>query len=143
MSRHLHLIRPDDDKLVTFSNHFGGGKGALISLPFPAEREDTLAHGDFSKWIVKNIDDCMKLAEDFGWGFTARMEDIILVTGRHLAKSWVNAISPATGINLLGTQVSFGVQASGSGVHFEERNVSGAVLKLGPTGEVGPYKTST
>jgi hypothetical protein len=112
----------------------------LVSLPFEAECADTVARGDFGKWMVKNIDDCMKLADDLGWGVT-RMEDIILVTGRHLAKSWVNvAFSESRG----GAQVSFGVRVTGaSSVHLEERNVNGAVLKLGPNGQVGFHANLT
>ena len=117
---------------MTFS--CSGRQGALLSLPFPAEREDTIAHGDFGKWIVKNIYECIKVAEDLGLG-VSRMEDIILVTGRHLARSWVNvAFSESQGR----ARVSFGVQVSGvSGVHLNERNMRGGELKLGPSGEVG------
>jgi hypothetical protein len=76
----------------------------------------------------------MRLAEDRGLGVN-RMEDIILVTGRHLARSWARAVfSESRG----GARVSFCVQVSGDSlVRLEERNVSGAQLKLGPNGEVG------
>jgi len=62
------------------------------------------------------------------------MEDIILVTGRHLARSWINvAFSESLG----GSQVSFKVRGSGdSNVHLEDRDVRGGELKLGPSGEV-------
>ena len=125
------MIRPDDDTQVTFS--CSARQGALLYLPFPAERKDTVALGDFGKWIVKNIYDCMKLAEERGLG-VSRMEDIILVTGRHLAKSWVRAVfSESRG----SAQASFCAQVSGdSVVHLEERTVSGAQLALGPNGEV-------
>lgn len=65
------------------------------------------------------------------------MEDIILVTGRHLAKSWINvAFSESRG----DAQVSFGVRVSGdSSVHLEERNGNGGELKVGPRGEVSFY----
>jgi len=127
-----HFIRPDDDAQVTVS--CSGRQGALLSLPFPAACEDTVAQGDFGKWLVKNIDCCMQVAEDLGLGVN-RMEDIILVTGRHLARSWVNVVfSESRG----GAQLSFVVQASGnSGVHLEERSATGGDLKLGPSGEVG------
>ena len=102
-------------------------------LPFPAEQEDTIALGDFGKWMVKNIDDCMRLAEERGLG-VSHMEDIILVTGRHLARSWARAIfSDSRG----DAQASFCVGVSGNSVvRLEERNVSGAQLKFGPNGEV-------
>ena len=126
-SRHLHLFRPDG---VTYS--CSGRRGALLWLPFPADHEETVAQGDFSKWIVKYIDDCFKTAEDLGCG-VSRMEDIVLVTGRHIARSW---ISVAFSESLGGSQASFKVQASGdSNVRLEEREVRGGELKLGPSGE--------
>jgi hypothetical protein len=108
----------------------------LLYLPFPAERQDTVALGDFGKWIVNHIYDCMRLAEERGLGVN-RMEDIILVTGRHLAKSWARAVFSET---RGGAEASFVAQASPSGspiVYLEERNVSGAQLEFGPSGEVG------
>jgi hypothetical protein len=125
-------VRPDNSTQVTFS--CSGRQGALLYLPFPAEREDTVALGDFGKWMINNIYNCMRLAEERGMGVN-HMEDIILVTGRHLARSWVRAIfSESRG----GAEVSFVAQASGSSaVHIEERNVSGAQLEFGPNGEVG------
>ena len=76
----------------------------------------------------------MRLAEERGLGVN-RMEDVILVTGRHLARSWARAIfSESRG----GAEVSFVAQVSGgSVVHLEERNVGGAQLEFGPSGEVG------
>jgi len=126
-----HFIRPDDNAQVTVS--CSGRQGALLSLPFPAACEDTVAQGDFGKWLVKNIDCCMKIAEDLGLGVN-RMEDIILVTGRHLARSWVNVVfSESRG----GAQLSFAVRTSGnSGVRLEGRSATGGDVKLGPSGEV-------
>jgi hypothetical protein len=128
-----NLIRLDDrdDTTVTFS--CSGNKGALLYLPFLAERQDTFARGDFAAWILENIDACFEVAMDLGYG-VGRREDIILVTGCHLAKSWVNvAFSEGRG----GSQVSFEVRVSGnSGVYFDERHASGRGLKLGPLGEV-------
>ena len=62
------------------------------------------------------------------------MGDIILVTGRHLAMSWVNVAFSGSD---RGALVSFKVQVIGDlRVDLEERDVSGAELKLGPRGEV-------
>ena len=129
-------MRPDDDTQVTFS--CSGKQGALLYLPSPAEQEDTVALGDFGRWIVQNIHDCMRLADERGLGIS-RMEDIILVTGRHLSKSWVRSVfSESRG----GARVSFVVKVFGdSVVRLEQRNVSGAQLKFGPNGEVGFHKT--
>jgi hypothetical protein len=75
----------------------------------------------------------MRLAEERGLGVD-HVEDIILVTGRHLARSWVRAVFSKS----RGAEISFVAQASGSSaVHIEERNVSGAQLEYGPNGEVG------
>jgi hypothetical protein len=100
----------------------------------PAERQETVARREFGKWIIENVDACFKIAVDLGYAVD-RMEDIVLVTGCHLARSWVNiAFSESRG----GAEVSFRVQVSGnSSVHFDERDVRGRGLKLGPTGEVG------
>ena len=108
-------------------------RGALSYLPFDANREETTAHGDFKKWILKYIDDCFKVAEAFGCGID-HMGDIILVTGRHLARSWINvAFSGSSG----GAQVSFKAQVTRDlHLDLEERDVGGAELKLGPSGEV-------
>jgi hypothetical protein len=117
--------------MVTIS--CSGKQGALLSLPLPAEREDTIARGDFGKWLVEHVDDCMKIADDLGLGIN-RMEDIILVTGRHLARSWVSVLFSEY---RTGARVSFVAQAAGdSGVRLQERSMSGGDLKLGPSGEV-------
>ena len=105
----------------------------MLYLPFLAERQDTVARGDFGEWMLQNVDACFKVAEGLGCGVT-RMEDIVLVTGLHRARSWVNV---AFSENRVGAQVSFGVRVFGnSGVHFDEQHVSGRGLKLGPSGVV-------
>ena len=107
-----------------------------MCLPFPADHEETVAYGDFSEWIVNNIDDCLRVAKDLGCG-VSRMEDIVLVTGRHIARSWISVAFSET---LGGSQTSFEVRVSGdSNVHLEVRDVRGGELKLGPSGEVGFY----
>ena len=84
--------------------------------------------------MLENIDACFKVSENLGYG-VERMEDIILVTGCHLAKSWV---SVTFSDNKGGSEASFGVRVSrNSGVQFDERSVNGRGLKLGPSGEVG------
>jgi len=126
--------RPDDDSQVTVSCP---RRGAVSSLPFPAQREDTVARGDFGKWMIKHIDLWFAFAVNLGLGVD-RMQDIILVTGRHCAKSWVNV---AFSEGQRDAEVSFVTQVSGvSGANIERRLVRGdAVLKLGPTGEVRQY----
>lgn len=116
----------------------------------PAQRKDTIARGDFGKWIIKHVKSCFSFAQKLGLGLV-RMEDIILVTGCHRTKSWAN-------ITFLGGHtddvaflrghtdgqpgVSFGVDVTnnnGSEVinwRFSPDRCRGAELKLGPDGEV-------
>jgi hypothetical protein len=64
------------------------------------------------------------------------MEDIILVTGRDLARSWTNVVFSE---NQGGEQASFGVRVTGtSDVQWQVslEDVRGAVVNNGPSGEV-------
>jgi hypothetical protein len=62
------------------------------------------------------------------------MEDIILVTGRHLTKSWVNVAFSQRRQN---AGVSFNAYVTrDSVVHLERQEMCGGELKLGPTGTV-------
>lgn len=135
----LHIIRPDDGPRVTVT--CPGRRGGMVLLPFPAQREDTIARGDFGRWIVRHIDIWFAFAQSLGLGIS-RMQDIILVTGRHCARSWVNV---AFSESQRDAEVSFGVRVSGtSSVYIERRSVRGdVVLKVGPTGEVWPTLAST
>ncbi|KAI0295806.1 hypothetical protein BC826DRAFT_1007718 [Russula brevipes] len=132
LERDVHAMGPDDDPLVKVS--CPTRRGAMLLLPFPAQREDTIALGDFGRWIIKYIDHWFAFAENLGFGVN-RMQDIVIITGHHRAKSWVN-IAFSEGHR--DAEVSFGVRASGnSTVNIERRLVQGdAVLKLGPSGEV-------
>ena len=107
-----------------------------MSLPVSAQSEDTVAFGDFGKWMIKHIDAWFAFARSLGLGIS-RMEDIILVTGRHLTKSWVNV---AFTQRRRDAGVSFDVQVSapsGDGrISLERQYVRGGDLKLGPTGRV-------
>ncbi len=127
-----YKYRPEDDSQLTFSCT-DGRQGALLSLPDAAQGEDTVAFGDFGKWMIKHIDAWFAFARGLGLGVN-RMEDIILVTGRHLTKSWVNVAFTQRRQN---PGVSFNVQVSDHGrISLEQDYVRGGDLKLGPTGRV-------
>jgi hypothetical protein len=127
----LHLIRPTDDMQVTFSCH--GKQGAMLFLPFPARRTNTVAQGYFGRWIIRHIDMWFLFSQRLGLGING-MEDIILVTGCHRARSWISATFRES---QRGCRVSFGVRTSGdSGVHLNWMDARGGTLKLGPSGEV-------
>ena len=123
--------RPEDDSHVTLSCN--SEQGALLSLPVSAQAEDTVAFGDFGKWMIRHINAWFVFARGLGLGIN-RIEDIILVTGRHLTKSWVNV---AFNQRRSDAGVSFDVQVSSDGhISLERRYVRGGDLKLGPTGRV-------
>lgn len=124
---------PGDHEQVSFSCTRRGG--AILSLPVPALRKDTLARGYFGQWLVKNIDGWFAFTRRLGLGIT-RMADIVLVTGCHLARSWTNIAFPEGREE---EQVSFGVKVSGVcnvEWRFPPEDVQGVALNLGPSGKV-------
>jgi hypothetical protein len=111
-------------------------QGAILSLPVPAQREDTAARGDFAKCIIKHIDEWFAFARECGTGISRR-EDIVLVTGRHLARSWANIAFQERN-----EQVSFGVKVNGNSDvewRFTPEGANGVAYNLGPNGEVCFY----
>jgi hypothetical protein len=71
------------------------------------------------------------------------MEEIILVTGRHLARSWAN-VAFLEGQS--GEQVSFGVATDASGVNVEwqhsREDIRGVAFNCGPSGQVRLFTLS-
>ncbi|KAI9512553.1 hypothetical protein F5148DRAFT_973340 [Russula earlei] len=128
----LSSYRPDDAAQLSFSCF--RRRGAILSLPVTAQRRDTAAKGFFAKWILKHIDEWFALARERGLGISR--EDIILVTGRHLARSWANIVFQESQRE---EHVSFGVRVSGdSNVEwqFTPEGARGVALNLGPSGQV-------
>jgi hypothetical protein len=108
-------------------------------LPVPAQRQDTIARGDFGQWIIKHIEIWLAFTRRLGLGIE-KMEDIILVTGFHRTRSWANVAFLESQTD---AQVSFGVEvadADGPGISIKWRTspgrVRGAVLSWGPDGKV-------
>jgi hypothetical protein len=90
--------------------------------------------------MVRHIDSWLAFARKLGLGIE-EMEEIILVTGRDLTKSWTN-------IAFLGgqadAQVSFGVKVKGpspDNINYQllPELVRGAVISQGPEGTVRLY----
>jgi hypothetical protein len=102
----LSLIphRPGEAAQVSFS--CSRRRGAILSLPTPALRKDTRARGAFAKCIIKHIDEWFAFAQERDLGISR--EEIILVTGCHLTRTWATIAFQEEG-----EQVSFGVQVSG------------------------------
>ncbi|KAH9954066.1 hypothetical protein BC827DRAFT_80484 [Russula dissimulans] len=108
-------------------------RGALLSLPLPAQREDTAIRKAFEKFMVEHIDEWFAFAQGLGLGIDHEWE-IILVTGRHLAGSWANVAFLERD-----QKVSFGFRVShGSDVEWEftPEGAGGAALNLGPIGQM-------
>ncbi|KAH8991266.1 hypothetical protein EDB92DRAFT_688194 [Lactarius akahatsu] len=126
---------PQEEGEVSFScpNH----QGAVLCLPIQAKGEDTVASADFGKWIIKHIDRWFGWARQLGLGID-RMEDIVLVTGTHCARSWTNVAFPGWQED---AQASFRAKVDHNGdtvtlnwQSSHERN-RGVVLNYGPDGE--------
>jgi hypothetical protein len=117
---------------------------AVLSLPVMAWRENTLIRNVFGRWMVKHIDTWFAFSRKLG--LVHQMEEIILVTGCDLTRSWTN-------IAFLGgradAQVSFGVEIAGStrnpsiNFQFLPGRIRGAVSHHGPEGTVRctPFET--
>jgi hypothetical protein len=110
---------------------------AVSSLPVIARHDNTLVRGAFGRWMLRHIDTWFTFARNLE--LVHRMEEIILVTGRDLTRSWAN-------VAFLGeadAQVSFGVKVEGANtsVNFQlsPENARGAMLHHGPEGMVRLY----
>ena len=116
-------------------------EGAVLCLPIQAKREDTVANAKFGKWAIKHIDRWFAWARQLELGVD-RMEDIILVTGTHRARSCTNAAFPG---GQKDAQASFGATVEHRGDivainwQFSHERNRGVVLNCGPSGEVCPY----
>ena len=88
---------------------------------------------------MKNIDSWIAFARKLGLGID-QMEDIILVTGCDLTRSWTNVAFLESQVD---SQVSFGVKVEGpeTDIRFQSSrgNARGAVLRHGPEGAVRLY----
>jgi hypothetical protein len=111
--------------------------GAVLSLPVDAQRQDTRARGDFGNWMIKHIDSWFAFARGLGLGIE-QMEEIVLVTGLHLTRSWANVAffeGQKTGQASLGVNVIYGPDIS-INWHCSPGSVRGGVRSWGPEGKV-------
>ena len=103
-----------------------------------SRHENTLIQKVFGQWMAKHIDTWFAFARNLG--LVHQMEEIILVTGCDLTRSWTN-------VAFLGgeadAQVSFGVKVEGPNTRidfqFSPEHARGAVLRHGPEGTVRLY----
>ena len=106
----------------------------MLSLPIQAKCEDTVALGDFGKWMINHIDRWFAWARDLGVGIN-RMEDIVLVTGAHLSRSWANVVFLEDQTNA-GVSFEFRAAADGIDWNVSPDRITGAFLNRGPIGKV-------
>ena len=108
---------------------------AVLSLPVTSRRENTLIQSVFGRWIVKHIETWFTFARNLG--LVHRMEEIILVIGCDLTRSWTNVVFLGGWAD---AQVSFGVMADGpdNSINFQylPSHGRGALLHHGPEGTV-------
>ena len=132
------ILSPGEFRQVSFKYERTRG-AAVLSLPVAARREDTLAHDDFKRWIVKHIDSWFDFARELGMGIQ-QMEEIILVTGCDLTRSWTNIAFFGGQVD---AEVSFRVKVEeeDTSINFQflPENARGAVLCNGPEGKVRLY----
>ena len=109
----------------------------MLCLPVAARRQDTRARGDFGKWIVSHIDTWFAFARGLGLGI-GQMEEIILVTGLHLTRSWANVTfleGHADGQASLGVKVNNGRDVDITW-HCSPGSVRRGMWSWGPEGKV-------
>ena len=89
--------------------------------------------------MIKHIDCWFPWVRGLGVGIE-RMEDIVLVTGTHLTRSWTNVAFPGGQVDGL---VSFGANVTTThddivtvNWKFSHEYTRGAVLNYGPNGKV-------
>jgi hypothetical protein len=126
-SSSLTSHRPDEG--VEYSFSCSKKRGAILSLPLPAQCTDTVAREDFARRIVRDIDVWLAFAQQRGLGINC--EDIILVTGCHLAKSWATIA-----FQNRGDQVAFRYHVSGDSNVTWHFTPKGVPYNLGPSGQV-------
>jgi len=109
----------------------------VLYLPVAARRQDTRARGDFGKWIVSHIDSWFAFVRGLGLGI-GQMEEIILVTGLHLTRSWANVMfleGHANGQASLGVKVDNGRDVDITW-NCSPGSVRGGMRSWGPEGKV-------
>ena len=108
-----------------------------------SRHENTLLRNVFGRWMVRHIDTWFAFARNLG--LVHQMEEIILVTGCDLTRSWANIVFLGGRTD---AQVSFGVEANDSTstnpiINFQisPGRIQGAVLHCGPKGTAAVRST--
>ncbi|KAF8264577.1 hypothetical protein EI94DRAFT_1831716 [Lactarius quietus] len=131
----VHAAGPSAPDTADVSFSCTTKQGAVLSLPVAAQREDTLALAQFRKWITRHIDSWYAFSQRQGLGI--EMEEILLVTGCHRARSSGNVVFYESQVD---ARVSFGVHVPGMIGNtiiwrVSSQHIQGAVVNQGPSGE--------
>ncbi|KAI0285880.1 hypothetical protein BGY98DRAFT_244928 [Russula aff. rugulosa BPL654] len=128
----IFSLRPEGSAEASFE--CSKRRGALLSIPVPARREDTVAQGQFAEWITKNIDSWFSFAHSLGLGLD--MEEIVLVTGCHRTRTYTNILFSESRD---GARVSFGVRVGPSGADItwevSREQIREVQIQRGPSGD--------
>ena len=111
------------------------GQGAVLSLPVLAQREDIVAKDLFGKYMLKHLEEWFTFAQERVG--IVRREDIVLVTGCDLAKSWANIVFQEGG-----EDVTFEVRVTGDSRiewKFPFGSATGVPYAVGPSGNLKVY----
>lgn len=128
----IFSLRPEGSAQASFE--CSKRRGALLSIPVPARREDTVARGQFRDWIIRHIDSWFSFAQSRG--LVEHMEEIVLVTGCHRTRSYTNILFSESRD---GAQVSFGVRVGSSGADItwgvSREQIREVLIQRGPSGD--------
>ncbi|KAI0266123.1 hypothetical protein BC834DRAFT_143561 [Gloeopeniophorella convolvens] len=89
-------------------------KGAMLSIPFNADRQDAIRTKLFETYIIAHCDSWLPFADKRGFPVD-RLEDIIIVTGRDLTNSWAMAAFTDTSRDW---DLSLSIEAMGGGANL-------------------------
>ncbi|KAH9070966.1 hypothetical protein EDB83DRAFT_2365601 [Lactarius deliciosus] len=107
-------------------------QGAVLYLPVQARSENTVALVHFGKWMIEHIGSWFSWARRLALGVN-KMEDIILVTGCHRTRTWVNIVFPGgSGDASVFLDVNFDADRVRFDLHRERSR--GALINMGPSG---------
>jgi hypothetical protein len=140
-SRSVRAVAFGTDTSISWGPSITGGfsfscnqkHGAALYLPDDANRKDAINYRDYKQYMLKNIDTWYAL--DDVQRLDLQMEDLILVTGRDLAKSWLVAAFAAdedSGSVQIGIEGPAGTAGLSVGASVSWQNARGVEYHWGP-----------
>jgi hypothetical protein len=114
-SRHVKTKKTSNSRGVecATTQYYCPGRGALLYLPHGGQHKDAIRKRPFQDYIRDNVESWFSWAQENQLG-VERMEDIIIVTGCTLAKSW----AAAAFVDNEGAAISLGCSPLENGASF-------------------------